>query len=47
MNEPITARHWLATAAPKVAPAVATSTVLILGRIWNANGAEHSSATPP
>ncbi|MFF4228011.1 hypothetical protein [Streptomyces sp. NPDC001820] len=42
MNEPITARHWLALAAPKAAPAVATSTVLILGRIWNANGAEHS-----
>ncbi|WP_336318722.1 hypothetical protein [Streptomyces lavendofoliae] len=42
MNEPIVARHWLALAAPKAAPAVATSTVLILGRIWNANGAEHS-----
>ncbi|WP_328674544.1 hypothetical protein OG905_21040 [Streptomyces sp. NBC_00322] len=42
MNEPIVARHWLALAAPKVAPALATSTVLILGRIWNANGAEHS-----
>ncbi|MGW1491742.1 hypothetical protein [Streptomyces sp. NPDC002402] len=42
MNEPILARHWLALAAPKAAPAVATSTVLILGRIWNANGAEHS-----
>ncbi|WP_329115909.1 hypothetical protein [Streptomyces sp. NBC_01353] len=41
--EPITARHWLALAAPKAAPAVATSTVLILGRIWNANGAEHST----
>ncbi|MFE6849755.1 hypothetical protein ACFVDH_03045 [Streptomyces sp. NPDC057674] len=40
--EPITTRHWLALAAPKVAPALATSTVLILGRIWNANGAEHS-----
>ncbi|MER0446596.1 hypothetical protein ABR738_18860 [Streptomyces sp. Edi4] len=42
MNEPIVARHWLAFVAPKAAPAVATSTVLILGRIWNANGAEHS-----
>ncbi|MET9510064.1 hypothetical protein ABZX62_16660 [Streptomyces flavidovirens] len=42
MNEPIVARHWLAVAAPKAAPALATSTVLILGRIWNANGAEHS-----
>ncbi|MGW0553765.1 hypothetical protein ACWDZ6_06115 [Streptomyces sp. NPDC002926] len=42
MNEPILARHWIALAAPKAAPAVATSTVLILGRIWNANGAEHS-----
>ncbi|MET9515038.1 hypothetical protein [Streptomyces sp. NPDC002994] len=43
MNEPIVARHWLALAAPKAAPAVATSTVLVLGRIWNANGAEHST----
>ncbi len=43
MNEPIVARHWLAIAAPKAAPVVATSTVLILGRIWNANGAEHST----
>ncbi|MFE3901334.1 hypothetical protein ACFXPY_13530 [Streptomyces sp. NPDC059153] len=42
MNEPLVQRHWTAIAAPKVAPAVATSTVLILGRIWNANGAEHS-----
>ncbi|MFC5719883.1 hypothetical protein ACFP1Z_06780 [Streptomyces gamaensis] len=42
MNEPTAARHWLALAAPKAAPAVATSTMLILGRIWNANGAEHS-----
>ncbi|ARF59638.1 hypothetical protein [Streptomyces gilvosporeus] len=37
-----TARHWLTAAAPKAAPALATSTVLILARIWNANGAEHS-----
>lgn len=43
MNEQIIARHWVALAAPKVVPAVATSTVLILGRIWNANGAEHST----
>ncbi|MFE2758507.1 hypothetical protein [Streptomyces halstedii] len=42
MNEPLVQHHWAALAAPKVAPAVATSTVLILGRIWNANGAEHS-----
>ncbi|MEU9188624.1 hypothetical protein AB0D14_29625 [Streptomyces sp. NPDC048484] len=42
MNEQIVARHWLALIAPKAAPALATSTVLILGRIWNANGAEHS-----
>ncbi|MEV5946177.1 hypothetical protein [Streptomyces sp. NPDC051993] len=42
MNEPIVARHWLALAAPRATPAVATSTVLILARIWNANGAEHS-----
>ncbi|MET7826281.1 hypothetical protein ABZT23_16520 [Streptomyces sp. NPDC005386] len=42
MNDPILAPHWLAIVAPKAAPAVATSTVLILGRIWNANGAEHS-----
>lgn len=43
MNEPLIQRHWAALAAPKVAPVVATSTVLILGRIWNANGAEHST----
>jgi hypothetical protein len=42
MNEPIVARHWLAAAAPKAAPAIATTTVLALARIWNANGAEHS-----
>lgn len=42
MNEPIVARSSLALALPKAAPVVATSTVLILGRIWNANGAEHS-----
>ncbi|MFG2500037.1 hypothetical protein ACGFSB_17725 [Streptomyces sp. NPDC048441] len=43
MNEQIVARHWLAIIAPKAAPALATSTVLILARIWNANGAEHSA----
>ncbi|MEU8688506.1 hypothetical protein [Streptomyces sp. NPDC048665] len=43
MNEPIVVRHWLTTAAPKAAPAVATTTVLALARIWNANGAEHST----
>lgn len=43
MNEQIIARHWLAIIAPKTAPALATSTVLILARIWNANGAEHST----
>lgn len=39
---PIVHRHWLTNAAPKVAPVLATSTVLILARIWNANGAKHS-----
>lgn len=43
MNEPLAHHHWLTHAAPKAAPAIATSTVLILGRIWNANGAEHST----
>ncbi|MGW3744691.1 hypothetical protein ACWD62_29915 [Streptomyces sp. NPDC005146] len=43
MNEPLIQHHWIALAAPRVAPALATSTVLILGRIWNANGAEHST----
>jgi hypothetical protein len=42
MNQPITVPNPLAVLAPKAAPAIATSTVLILGRIWNANGAEHS-----
>ncbi|MER6060667.1 hypothetical protein ABT167_05545 [Streptomyces sp. NPDC001792] len=42
MNEQITAPDWLAIVTPKAAPALATSTVLILARIWNANGAEHS-----
>ncbi|MFG2234945.1 hypothetical protein ACGFNX_33980 [Streptomyces sp. NPDC048723] len=43
MNEPITYRHWAIDLAPKATPALATTTVLILGRIWNANGAEHSA----
>jgi hypothetical protein len=34
--------HWMAPAAVKAAPAIATSTVLILARVWNAHGAEHS-----
>lgn len=42
MNDPITYRHWAIDLAPKAAPALATTTVLILGRMWNANGAEHS-----
>ncbi|MEV6114826.1 hypothetical protein AB0L59_20500 [Streptomyces sp. NPDC052109] len=42
MNEQIIAPHWLAVIVPKAAPALATSTVLILARVWNANGAEHS-----
>ncbi|MCZ4125781.1 hypothetical protein [Streptomyces sp. H39-S7] len=43
MKEQTTARHWLTAAVPKAAPALATSTVLILARIWNANGAQHST----
>ncbi|WP_328440572.1 hypothetical protein OHA71_32800 [Streptomyces sp. NBC_00444] len=42
MNEQLVARHWLVIIAPKAAPGIATSTVLILARIWNANGAQHS-----
>ncbi|MFD9456243.1 hypothetical protein ACFWBC_24515 [Streptomyces sp. NPDC059985] len=42
MNQPLAYRHWAIDLAPKAAPALATTTVLILGRIWNANGAEHS-----
>ncbi|MFB6935230.1 hypothetical protein [Streptomyces chartreusis] len=42
MNEQTVARHWVAAALPKAAPAIATTTVLALARIWNANGAEHS-----
>jgi hypothetical protein len=41
-NVPIVARHWLTDAAPKAAPALATTTVLILARLWNAHGAQHS-----
>jgi hypothetical protein len=36
-------RNRLADAVPKAGPALATSTVLILARIWNATGAEHST----
>lgn len=39
---PLVHRHWLADAAPKAAPVLATTTVLALARIWNANGAQHS-----
>jgi hypothetical protein len=39
---PLVHRHWIATAVPKAAPALATTTVLALARIWNANGAQHS-----
>jgi hypothetical protein len=42
ITTPLVHRHWLTTAAPKVAPVLATSTVLALARIWNANGAQHS-----
>lgn len=42
MNDQQAPRSCLAAAAPKAAPGIATSTVLILARIWNANGAEHS-----
>jgi hypothetical protein len=39
---PLVQRHWLTELAPKAAPALATTTVLALARIWNANGAQHS-----
>lgn len=39
---PSSTNRRLAATAPKTCPALATSTVLILARIWNANGAEHS-----
>jgi hypothetical protein len=42
VNDLTDARHRLAAAAHKAAPAIATTTVLALARIWNANGAEHS-----
>ncbi|MCQ6555160.1 hypothetical protein NPS70_18465 [Streptomyces sp. C10-9-1] len=43
MNQPpLTVRHPLAVAAPRIAPALATTALLVLGRVWNANGAEHS-----
>jgi hypothetical protein len=33
----------LAALAPKAVPGLATTTILILGRIWNAHGAAHST----
>ncbi|WP_198357991.1 hypothetical protein [Streptomyces fildesensis] len=42
MHEHTTTGRRILAALPKAAPAIATSTVLILARIWNANGAEHS-----
>jgi hypothetical protein len=42
ITTPLVQRHWLAELAPKVAPVLATTTVLALARIWNANGAQHS-----
>jgi hypothetical protein len=42
MDDRTVARPRLAAVVPKAAPAVATTTVLVLARIWNANGAEHS-----
>ncbi|MFI9105796.1 hypothetical protein ACIGXA_35355 [Streptomyces fildesensis] len=43
MHEHTTPGRLLMAALPKAAPAIATSTVLILARIWNANGAQHST----
>ncbi|MEV6109636.1 hypothetical protein AB0M28_33750 [Streptomyces sp. NPDC051940] len=42
MNAASTAPHWLTAAVPKAVPAIATTTVLTLARIWNGQGAEHS-----
>ncbi|MCM2419005.1 hypothetical protein [Streptomyces sp. RKAG293] len=42
MDQHNTTGRRIMAALPKAAPAIATSTVLILARIWNANGAEHS-----
>ncbi|MFF2022363.1 hypothetical protein ACFVW2_11245 [Streptomyces sp. NPDC058171] len=42
MDDRTVARHRLAVIVPRAAPAVATTAVLVLARIWNANGAEHS-----
>ncbi|KKD07132.1 hypothetical protein [Streptomyces sp. WM6386] len=42
MHDTTVATHRVAAALPKAVPALATSTVLILARIWNAHGAEHS-----
>lgn len=41
-HTPPVPRLRLADAVPKVAPVIATSTVLALARLWNAHGAQHS-----
>ncbi|MEU1277604.1 hypothetical protein [Streptomyces sp. NPDC005805] len=43
MHQPLVVHHPLALLAPRAAPALATTAVLVLGRIWNAHGAEHST----
>lgn len=43
MYDNATTGQRLYAALPKVAPGIATSTVLILARVWNAQGAEHST----
>ncbi|MFG2820245.1 hypothetical protein ACGFX4_12540 [Kitasatospora sp. NPDC048365] len=42
MPEPRTTGTWLRDHGPRIAPGLTTTTVLILARVWNANGAEHS-----
>ncbi|MFJ9772681.1 hypothetical protein ACIRVF_15785 [Kitasatospora sp. NPDC101157] len=42
MPAPRTAGTWLRDNGPRLAPGLTTTTVLILARVWNANGAEHS-----
>ncbi|MFC1409205.1 hypothetical protein ACEZCY_11080 [Streptacidiphilus sp. N1-12] len=43
-NEPTTRRTpALTDLAPKTVPALATSTILVLARVWSANGAHHST----
>jgi hypothetical protein len=42
MDPTITPPNPLAALAPKAAPGLATTTILILGRVWNAHGAAHS-----